>query len=120
MSVKDEMMKAKQLIQAKKYEDARALLTTIDHPTAEKWLSKLPASEGKPKVEAKRNPLANLGFAILQFAIALFVAGFFAWIAADSTGDYGADYGTTSLVIFVGLFVLVLFLANRLTARMRS
>ena len=32
---------AKQLIQAKQYEEARALLITIDHPTADKWLDRL-------------------------------------------------------------------------------
>ncbi len=37
----DQMRKAKQLIQQKRYEDARALLITIDHPKAEVWLNRL-------------------------------------------------------------------------------
>lgn len=40
-AIERELSQAKQLIQAKRYEDAKALLITIDHPTAEKWLSKL-------------------------------------------------------------------------------
>lgn len=35
------LSKARTLIEAKRYEDARALLITVDHPTAEKWLAKL-------------------------------------------------------------------------------
>ena len=38
---KQELAKAKRLIQAKQYEDARAILLTIDHPTADKWLERL-------------------------------------------------------------------------------
>lgn len=35
------MIRTKNMIEAKRYEDARALLVTIDHPTADKWLTKL-------------------------------------------------------------------------------
>lgn len=33
--------RAKQLIENKQYRDAQALLVTIDHPTAEKWLARI-------------------------------------------------------------------------------
>lgn len=33
--------KARELIQAKRYEDARALLLTVDDPRADKWLERL-------------------------------------------------------------------------------
>lgn len=36
-----QLQKAKALIEAKRYEDARALLITIEHPTADKWLERL-------------------------------------------------------------------------------
>lgn len=39
--VRSELMRAKKLIQAGRYEQARGLLITIDHPTADKWLEKL-------------------------------------------------------------------------------
>jgi len=56
VSVKEEMVRAKQLIQAKKYNEARVILEKIDHPVAKDWLSKLPRpkASGK-KVSAKSN-----------------------------------------------------------------
>lgn len=36
-----DLLTAKKLIQEKRYEDAKALLITIDHPTADKWLQRL-------------------------------------------------------------------------------
>lgn len=41
MSIAEQMQKAKTLIQQKRYEDARAILITVDHPTAEMWLNRL-------------------------------------------------------------------------------
>lgn len=39
--VRDKMLEARDLIQAKRYPQARALLVTIDHPKATEWLHKL-------------------------------------------------------------------------------
>jgi len=41
MSAKEKMLKARELIQAKQYQDAREILYTVNHPTAQKWLAKL-------------------------------------------------------------------------------
>jgi len=41
MSTENQMQKAKALIQQKRYDDARALLITIDHPKADVWLNRL-------------------------------------------------------------------------------
>jgi hypothetical protein len=38
MDTKGQMLVAKNLIQQKRYEEARAVLKTIQHPTAQKWL----------------------------------------------------------------------------------
>jgi hypothetical protein len=38
---KSKMVAAKQLIQEKKYSEARSILATVDHPTAREWESKL-------------------------------------------------------------------------------
>lgn len=38
---KETLEQAKKLIQQKKYADATALLITVDHPTADKWLDRL-------------------------------------------------------------------------------
>lgn len=40
-TTKEEMQKAKSLIQQKRYDDARALLITVDHPKADVWLNRL-------------------------------------------------------------------------------
>jgi hypothetical protein len=53
-----ELEKAKSLIQQKQYDDARALLVTIDDPVADKWLARLeqiapaarPATTPQPEV----------------------------------------------------------------------
>lgn len=45
-----DLLRAKRLIQAKHYEDAKALLVTIDHPTADKWLQRLQVISTAPTV----------------------------------------------------------------------
>ncbi len=40
-STKEQMLKARELIKAKKYDEARAILNKINHPTAKEWLAKL-------------------------------------------------------------------------------
>jgi hypothetical protein len=61
MSVESELAQAKKLIQAKQYDDAIALLITIDHPTADKWLAKLNSlssrqvATSKPKTMPEQN-----------------------------------------------------------------
>ncbi len=55
---KEKMLEAKKLIQEKDYEAARAILETVDHPTARKWEAKLnqiiAQSSGK-KPQGKRS-----------------------------------------------------------------
>lgn len=41
MDEQAQLAQAKKLIQSKRYEDAKTLLITIDHPTADKWLARL-------------------------------------------------------------------------------
>jgi len=38
---KQKMLEARELIQQKRYDEARAILKTVDHPTAQEWLVKL-------------------------------------------------------------------------------
>jgi hypothetical protein len=45
---KERLQAAKELIQQKRYDEARRILEGIDHPTAEKWLAQLPAGKVKP------------------------------------------------------------------------
>lgn len=41
MSVKDQLAEAKDLISQKRFDEARYVLSNIDHPTAKQWLAKL-------------------------------------------------------------------------------
>lgn len=48
-AVRDKMFEARDLIQAKQYAQARALLVTIDHPKAYEWLQKLDDVEARER-----------------------------------------------------------------------
>lgn len=74
---------AKELIDEKRYDEARALLRTIDHPTAAKWLDKLDviapvtqATTGKVKKKPTRLQLVLLivGGIIITIAILSLIA----------------------------------------------
>lgn len=67
-----EMAKAKKLIQQKKYDDARAILITLENTTAEKWLDRLNTIDPpKQKVLVKKQKqggcIRNIGLATLAF-----------------------------------------------------
>lgn len=51
MSEKEDMLRARDLIKAKRYDEARAILTTIDHPTARDWLDKISQLNSDPVVQ---------------------------------------------------------------------
>jgi hypothetical protein len=61
-TVKEQMLKAQDLIKAKRYDEARKILVKIDHPKAQEWLAKIDNREpvssvrpagAKPKREAQ-------------------------------------------------------------------
>jgi ABC-type siderophore export system fused ATPase/permease subunit len=66
--------------------------------------------------EQKQNPLMTFGYALLQFVIAVVGASVLAWLF-DS---YQPNDENLVLVLWVVLFVLFLFLANRLMKRIRT
>lgn len=53
MSPKEQMLKARSLIQAKRYDEAREILQRINHPKAREWLNKIEgrasAAQSKPR-----------------------------------------------------------------------
>jgi hypothetical protein len=52
MTTKEKMLEARRLIQEKQYDQARAILRTVQHPTAEQWLAKLDAiAPEEPEIE---------------------------------------------------------------------
>lgn len=60
MTPKEKMQRAKELIQQKKYAEARKILKTVDHPTAEKWLAQI-----DKMAPAKRQPSSGGGYLII-------------------------------------------------------
>ncbi len=56
---KQKMLQARDLIREKRFEEARAILQTVDHPTAEEWLRRLDKID--PPVQAEIPPPARVG-----------------------------------------------------------
>lgn len=61
-----DLQKAKELIQAKKYPEAKTLLRKIDHPKAKEWLAKLPATT---------RPALPIGWIALVMVVGIVAAG---------------------------------------------
>jgi hypothetical protein len=66
---KERLQAAKELIQQKRYDEARRILEGIDHPTAEKWLAQLPAGSPKSKASNTRSEARSMFFAGVAFAL---------------------------------------------------
>lgn len=61
VSVKEQMLKARSLIQQKRYDEARGILRQVNHPKAKEWLQKLdkiapPGKAAKPRNKASSTP----------------------------------------------------------------
>ena len=56
---REQLERARELLQQKQYPQARALLKTIDHPTALKWLAKLDEIAPERPVAPSFNPVSN-------------------------------------------------------------
>ena len=73
----EQLARANELIQQKRYSDARAILQTVDHPMATEWLHKLDSIEAqdKPKRVGKSKyvyPL-NLRFKLVSFTPQIYI-----------------------------------------------
>jgi hypothetical protein len=79
---------AKQFIQVKQYDQARALLETIDHPTAAKWLAKLDeiVPKGNPKAKSKRR-INRLWMAVLAVPLTCLII----WVLVSVMGAIGGE-----------------------------
>lgn len=79
---------AKQLIQKKQYDQARALLETVDHPTATKWLAKLDeiAPKSHPKAKGNRST-RRLLMAILAVPLTCLII----WVLVTVLGAIAGD-----------------------------
>ncbi len=65
----DKLQRAKDLIQVKRYDEARAVLKTVDHPTAQKWLQKL--DEIAPARQTKRQAPSWINYLVVGVACGL-------------------------------------------------
>jgi hypothetical protein len=66
---KAKMQAAKELIQQKRYAEARTILKTVNHPTAENWLKKLDQLD--PPAQRSRLPMILVGLVGLVALIAI-------------------------------------------------
>lgn len=66
---KTKFLAARELIKEKKYAEARAILNTIDHPTARAWLSKLDELESQP-----RKQRSQLGIMVIVILLIVFIS----------------------------------------------
>jgi hypothetical protein len=103
---KQQLQKAKALIEQKRYEDAKAILITIDHPIADKWLdrlSKIGESQAKP-VELVKTP-KSMGRKIYTcvvyglLAVICIPAGAMMFIDSQPKSDPGTPVSTARRII---------------------
>lgn len=131
-ALKEQFAKAKVLIEQKQYDKARALLITIDHPTANTWLAKLdviaPAQAASPaagRVKAKTGKLRlfrNVWGVLTLMSLGWICYGLmvssqaYTEVATETTseaGQAGAAIGASmgmGIFICIGLPFLLLFL----------
>lgn len=68
--IKEKFAKAKAFITVEQYDKARAILKTIDHPTAQKWLEKLDViAPEKPEVVGLKKSRRNLATGCFMFLL---------------------------------------------------
>lgn len=72
---KQKMLAAKELIQEKRYDEARMILKTVDHPTAKLWLEKLDKIAPQ-KQSSNRKGRRNTILAIITIFLAVFAVVF--------------------------------------------
>ena len=75
----ERMLKARELIAAKRYAEARAILETIDHPKAKEWLAKLDviapnAAQPNPTSPSRKKP-GRRYFVVYGLIFILFLGG---------------------------------------------
>lgn len=114
MNTEDDLKKAHALIRAKRYADARAILMTVDHPTADKWLERLNDLDRPPTVEAA--PQSFTGKFVLTIVL-LFVfvipgviaSAVFAQEAREAQKRAGHQLPGADALIALNLFIFFVF-----------
>lgn len=95
MTLKDQMLKARDLIRDKRYEEARAILEKIDHPKAHEWLEKINAvaprtqttrkkSTSKTTSASPNSPLLPVAVGLIALAV---IAGIVLFVVVPALND---------------------------------
>jgi hypothetical protein len=94
MSTEDQLQRARELIKAKRYDDARKLLWKIDHPKAKQWLERIdginPVKQSTAAVSNKASG-SQLASWVIKIAAVVFVVGLIAYVIYANTqaGEVG-------------------------------
>ena len=147
---KAKMQAARELIQEKRYQEARAILQSVDHPTARKWLAKLdqiaPVQSQSSWSQLERTPPpidwadgprdtgpeANGNKQVVGFALGavslftgvvgfIILAGLLIFVVQGTQQGYGSEYGSM-LPWAIAVFILlpVAYITNKVSRRMRA
>jgi hypothetical protein len=85
--MKEQMVKARGLIQQKRYEEARLILQQVDHPIAIEWLNKLPdVKPSTQKISAPTSKRSAAKAAIFLY-VGLFIGTLVGTVAGYLTGS---------------------------------
>jgi len=90
MQTQKDLQQAQKLIKAGKYEEARRILITVEHPTADKWLARINdiTADNAPVVmvqEKKRGGcLRNIGIAVVSLVACIVILGILNTVNDDS------------------------------------
>ena len=80
MSIKEQMLQARELIRAKQYDQARAILVTVDHPKAREWLARIDqigasspqtVPEVRPRRSSSKRGILVAGMVMVVLLVAL-------------------------------------------------
>jgi hypothetical protein len=85
MDTKEQLSKARQLIQARRYDEARTLLKRIDHPKAKEWLAKLPPPKRSPA--KKKSSGGGMRFYLLILLVIVLVGAGVLFALNQSNSD---------------------------------
>lgn len=130
MSDKSKMLRARELIQQKRYREARDLLRGVDNPQARDWIAKLDVRLDDPFEEQVKPPIPFPIRIILQTIIIIvaLVPAFWIWDWLVTTWDEqgyisgsGGITSTQSLIAFgvgIAVFLAVAYLLHRLVVPM--
>ena len=101
LQTKKALVEAQKLIKAGKYEEARRILITVDHPTADKWLQRInditPGDAPVVVVQEKKRGgcLRNIGIAVASLFACILILGILNALNEDTPSTTPGSDSTT-------------------------